>query len=174
MAPAGLAFLAATPRAASQRLLPALLRLPLVASGMVEVIGFNGAFQLAMHLIGQSGIPQPLAPTITGSDMHPHLPGNTPGRAREAQQEGRENPVRERPLALGEQRVGEVIEGAPTAVAPVAFAPWPVMIGPPGPNVVTLAPGTLERTIFPPQRMDVSLTLFGVEELVDVREHRHG
>jgi hypothetical protein len=39
---------------------------------------------------------------------------------------------------------------------------------------VALAPGTLQRAIFPPQRMDVGLTLFDVEELVDIREHRHG
>src|SRR6266571_5099474 len=56
MAPAGLAFLAAPTRAAPQRLLSSLRRLPLVASSMVEVIGFNGAFQLAMHLIRQGGI----------------------------------------------------------------------------------------------------------------------
>src|SRR5512145_3195685 len=56
MAPAGLAFLTAPTRAAPQRFLPSLLRLPLVASGMVEVIGFHRAFQLAMHLIRQGGI----------------------------------------------------------------------------------------------------------------------
>src|SRR5438128_1042813 len=53
MAPAGLALLAATTRSASQRLLPALRRLPLVAGGMVEVIRFHRACQLAVHLIGQ-------------------------------------------------------------------------------------------------------------------------
>ena len=30
------------------------------------------------------------------------------------------------------------------------------------------------NVIFPSQRMDVGLALFSVEELVDVREHRHG
>ena len=54
--PTGLTFLAATTRAASQRLFPALRCLTLVASGMVEVIRFNRAFELAMHLIGQNGI----------------------------------------------------------------------------------------------------------------------
>jgi hypothetical protein len=29
---------------------------------MVEVIGFNGAFQLATDLIGKSGIPEPPTP----------------------------------------------------------------------------------------------------------------
>src|SRR5919197_731755 len=69
MTPTGLTFLAAPTRAASQRLLPALRRLPLVASGMVEVIGFNGAFELAMHLVGQGRIAQPPAPAIAGPDM---------------------------------------------------------------------------------------------------------
>jgi hypothetical protein len=38
---------------------------------MVEVIGFNGSLELAMHLIGQGHIAQPPTPTITGADMHP-------------------------------------------------------------------------------------------------------
>ena len=72
-----------------------------------------------------------------------------------------------------EQGVGEVVEGALAAVAPVAFAPRAVVIGALGIDVVALAPGTLQRALFPPQRMNVGLTLFGVEELVDVREHWH-
>jgi hypothetical protein len=56
MAPTGLALLTATTRSAPQRLLPTLFRLPLVARGMVEVIGFNGTLSLTMHLIGQRGI----------------------------------------------------------------------------------------------------------------------
>jgi hypothetical protein len=48
-----------------------------------------------------------------------------------------------------------------------------MMVGAPEPYVVALAPGTLERTIVPPQRMDVRLALFGVEEVVQMREHRH-
>ena len=35
-------------------------------------------------------------------------------------------------------------------------------------DVLTLAPGTLERPILPPQRMDVGLTLVDVEEMVKV------
>src|SRR5215471_6036084 len=46
--PTGLTLLAAPPRAASQRLLPTLLRLPLVARGVVEVIRFHCACELAM------------------------------------------------------------------------------------------------------------------------------
>jgi hypothetical protein len=41
-------------------------------------------------------------------------------------------------------------------------------------NGVALASRTLQRTIFPPQRMDVRLALVGVEELMQMREHRHG
>jgi hypothetical protein len=33
---------------------------------------------------------------------------------------------------------------------------------------------TLERTIFPPERTEVGLALFSVEELVDMGKHRHG
>jgi hypothetical protein len=67
-----------------------------------------------------------------------------------------------------EQGMGEVVEGTLTAVAPVALAPGSVVVCPPGIDVLTLAPGTLERALFPPERMDVGLTLFGVEELVDI------
>jgi hypothetical protein len=73
-----------------------------------------------------------------------------------------------------EQRVGEVIEGALAAVTPVAFASGTVMVCPPRIHVLALAPGTLQGTIFPPQRMDISVTLSDVEEAVDIREHRHG
>ena len=82
--------------------------------------------------------------------------------------------MRQRPLTLGQQRVGEVVESASTAVAPVAFASWPVMVRAPKADGVALAPGTLERAIFPAQRMDVGLALFGTKKLVDIGEHRHG
>ena len=73
-----------------------------------------------------------------------------------------------------QEGLGEVIEGALTAVAPVAFAPGTVLVRAPAANVVALAPGTLEWTIFPPQRTDVRLALFGVEELMQMGAHRHG
>ena len=76
--------------------------------------------------------------------------------------------MRQRALGLGQQRVGEIVEGAPTALAPVAVQPWPIMVGTPEADVVTLAPGTLQRTIFPPEGMNVCLTLVNAEELVDV------
>src|SRR5215831_14867951 len=40
VAPTGLAFLAAPPRPAAQRLLPAVLGLALVSGGVIEVVGF--------------------------------------------------------------------------------------------------------------------------------------
>src|SRR5262245_62562049 len=50
MPPPGLPFLTAPPWRATQRLLPALLGLALVAHSLVEVIGFNGAVQLTTDL----------------------------------------------------------------------------------------------------------------------------
>jgi len=64
--------------------------------------------------------------------------------------------------------MGKVVEGALAAVTPGAFAPGAVVVRPPRIDVLALAPGTLEGTIFPPQRMNVGLTLVDVEELVDV------
>ena len=64
--------------------------------------------------------------------------------------------------------MGEVIEGTLAAVAPVALAPRAVVVLPPGIDILALAPRTLERTLFPPQRMDVGLTVFSVEEVVDI------
>jgi hypothetical protein len=69
---------------------------------------------------------------------------------------------------LGKERIGEIIESAPTAVAPVAFAPWSVVVGAPGVDIVALATRTLERAVFPPQRTDVCLTLVGAEKLVEM------
>jgi len=49
-----------------------------------------------------------------------------------------------------------------------------VVIRPPGTNVVALTSGALQGPIFPAQRLDVSLTRFGVEKLVEMRRNRHG
>jgi hypothetical protein len=73
-----------------------------------------------------------------------------------------------------QQGIGEVVEGALAAVTPVTFTPVSIVVISPRIDVLALAPGTLEWTIVPPQRMDVDLTLGDVKELVDVREHRHG
>jgi hypothetical protein len=70
--------------------------------------------------------------------------------------------------ALVEQGMGEVVEGTLAAIAPVALAARAVVIDTPGIDVLALAPGTLERAFFPPQRVNVGLTVFGVEELVEV------
>ena len=64
--------------------------------------------------------------------------------------------------------MGQIIAGPLAAVAPVALAPRAVVVRPPGIDVLALAPRALERTLFPPEGMDVGLTLFGVEELMDV------
>ena len=69
--------------------------------------------------------------------------------------------------------MGEVIEGALATVTPVTFTPGAIVIRPPRIDVLALAPGTLECTILPPECMDVRVTLFEAEELVDVREHWH-
>ena len=67
-----------------------------------------------------------------------------------------------------EQGVSEVVEGALAAVTPVPFAPGSIVILPPWINVLAVTSGTLEETIFPPERMHVRLALFSVEQLVDV------
>jgi hypothetical protein len=60
--------------------------------------------------------------------------------------------------------MGQIVEGALAAVAPVALAPRAVVVCPPGSDVLALAPGTLEGAFFPPERMDIgfwSLANFG-------------
>jgi hypothetical protein len=74
----------------------------------------------------------------------------------------------------GATGLGDVVEGPLAVIAPVAFAARAVVGRAPESNGVALAPRTLRRTIFPPQYMDVRLALFGVEELVPMREYRHG
>ena len=64
--------------------------------------------------------------------------------------------------------MGEVVEGAVAAVAPVAQTPGSIVVLPPRIDVLALASGTLEWALFPPQRMDIGVTLVDVEELVDV------
>jgi hypothetical protein len=100
--------------------------------------------------------------------MDAQLSSNPPRRTRETEQKRRENPVRERPLTLVEQGVGEVVEGALAAVAPVAFAPRSVVVLAPRINVLALAPGTLEGPIFPSHCMNIGVTPFGVEEVVEI------
>jgi hypothetical protein len=73
-----------------------------------------------------------------------------------------------------QEGIGQVIEGALAAIAPVAFTPGAIVIRASRINVVALAPGTLQRTLFPPQCMNVGLALFDVEELMQMGEHRHG
>src|SRR5262245_59252200 len=51
MAPPGLAFLAAPPWRAAQGLFPTLLGLALVASSLIQVVGFDRPRQVPLHLI---------------------------------------------------------------------------------------------------------------------------
>ena len=53
---------------------------------------------------------QPPAPAIARPAMHPQLLRHPSRRTRQAQQEGGENPVWQRSLALVEQRMGEIVE----------------------------------------------------------------
>ena len=105
--------------------------------------------------------------------MEAQLSSDAPGRTGETQQKGGEEPVRQRALAPMQQGRGEVVGGALTVMAPVAFAPGSILVCAPLANVVALAARTLQRTIFPPQRMDLRLALLGVEELVHMGEHWH-
>ena len=76
--------------------------------------------------------------------MEPSFPGNASRRTRQAQQESGENPGRQRPLALVEEGVREVVEGALAAVTPGAFAARAVVIRPPRIDILALTPGTLQ------------------------------
>jgi hypothetical protein len=67
-----------------------------------------------------------------------------------------------------EYGVGKIVEGALAAVTPVALTPGAVVVLPPRIDVLALAPGTLESPIFPPECMDVGVTLVDVEELMEV------
>jgi hypothetical protein len=143
---------------------------------MIQVVGFDRPLQLPLHLIGQGGVAEPPAPAIPRADMDSHLSGDAPRRARQTEQKGGENPVGEGALAAVQERSREVIEGALAVLrfTAVAFQSRLVVIRPPGTNVVALTSGALQGPIFPPERMDIDVTLVGIEELVDVREHRHG
>ncbi len=69
---------------------------------------------------------------------------------------------------------GEVVEGALATMAPGAFASRSILVCAPLSNLVALASRALQRTILPPERTDVRLALFRVEEVVQMREYRHG
>jgi len=108
--------------------------------------------------------------------MDAHLPGDAPRRARQTEQKGGEHPVGEGALTAVQEGTREVIEGALAALlfTAVAFQARLGVVGAPGPDVEALTAGTLEGPIFLAQRMEVGLTRFGVEEVVEMRHHRHG
>ena len=84
--------------------------------------------------------------------------------------------MHERALAAVQERAREIIEGALATLlfAAVAFQAGLVVVGAPRTDVVALTPRTLEWPIFPAQPMDVRLTRVGVEEVVQMRNKRHG
>jgi hypothetical protein len=65
-----------------------------------------------------------------------------------------------------QQRIGQVVEGAFAAVTPGAFTPTPVVVIPPRIDILALATGALEWTIFPPERVDIGVACIGVEAQV--------
>ena len=69
--------------------------------------------------------------------------------------------------------MGEVVEGALAAGALIALASGSVVVCAPRIDIAIVAPGTLQWAIFPPQCVDVGLTLFGAEKLMDIGEKRH-
>src|SRR5438093_9737231 len=148
MASTRLAFLAAATRSAPQGLCATVFGLAFLPGGVIEVIRFHCARQLAIGFVGDGRIAQPPAPARARTAMHPQLSRNTPRRTGQTQQEGGENPVHQRSLALVQEGLGEIVEGALAAVAPVAFAAWPVVIHAPQVDIVALAPGTLQGAIF--------------------------
>jgi hypothetical protein len=67
---------------------------------------------LPIGFVGEGRVAQPPTPAIARPPMHPQLPGNAARRTRQAQQDGGQNPVRQRALAAVQERAREVIEGA--------------------------------------------------------------
>jgi hypothetical protein len=84
--------------------------------------------------------------------------------------------MHDRALAAVQERAREVIEGALAGLlfTAVALQSGLVVIRAPGADVVALTSGALQGPIFSAQRMDVSLTRCGVEEVVEMRHNRHG
>src|SRR5262249_52481946 len=76
VAPAPLALLSASPRAASPGFLSPPLPFAPLLGGVVEVIPFFPPPPPSVHLIGERGIAQPPAPAVAGPDMHPYLSGD--------------------------------------------------------------------------------------------------
>jgi hypothetical protein len=175
-APTGLALLTAPTRSAPQRPLATALRLPLVASGGIEVIGFDRPCPLTTALIGQGRLAQPPTPAIAATALAPHLLGKTPRGPRQAQQKRGEHPMQQRAFAAIQQRAREVIAGvlAGLLFPAVALQSRLLVVRPPRTDVVALTAGTLEWALLPPQRLDIGLTRVGVAEGVERRHHRHG
>ena len=78
------------------------------------------------------------------------------------------------PLALGEQRRGEVVERALAAMTPGALAARAILGRAPAAHLGAPAARTWQRPVLPPERMEVGWALFGVAEGGHMRESRHG
>src|SRR4029453_6450308 len=102
--------------------------------------------------------------------MAPQLSGNPPRCTRQAQEKRGQHPVHHRALTAIQARAREVIAGALAALLFPAGAlqAWLGMIRAPWSDVEALTAGTREGPIFPAQRMEVGLTRFGVEEMVEM------
>src|SRR5262249_1540567 len=113
---------------------------------------------------------------VARADMDAQLFGNPPRGTRQAQEKRGEHPVPQRARAAIQERAGEVIEGTLAALlfTAVAFQARLSVVGAPWSDIEALTAGTLEGSIFPAQRMDGGVTRFGVEEVVEMRHHRHG
>ena len=92
------------------------------------------------------------------------------------QEKGGEHPGRQGPLAAVQERAGEVIAGACAALlfATGTFQSGLGVVRAPRAEVETLTAGALEGPIFPAPHMDGGLPRFRVEEVVEMRHHRHG
>src|SRR5215468_9429580 len=125
---------------------------------------------------GEGRIPEPPAPAVAGPTIDTQLSGNPPRRTRETEEKRRQNPMHDRALAAIQERAREVIEGTLTGLlfTAVALQAGLVVVGTPRTDVVALTPQTLEGPILPAQPMDIGLTRFGVEEVVQMRHYRHG
>jgi hypothetical protein len=87
---------------------------------------------------------QPPAPARARADMDAQLSGDIPRRARQTHQESGQNPVGERLLASGEQRLRQSVERPSTAYAAGAFESRPIMVHALGADRVAVTPGTVE------------------------------
>ena len=83
--------------------------------------------------------------------------------------------MHDRARAAVQERAREGIEGALAGLLfpTVALQARLVMLRAPGADVVALTSGALQGPILPAQPLEIGLTRFGAEELVQMRTNRH-